>query len=111
MDMKKRPTIVKAIRELQQAEPVWKISPAQKAALQGYDDLPDAAGIRLPTLMALKGVSAPTIWRWTKKGLLPPARKTGGTTSWNVGELRRHSPPPTPPRTKGLVKVHRKHHG
>jgi predicted DNA-binding transcriptional regulator AlpA len=86
MDVNKQLAIVKT-------KPDEKISPAQKAALialRNYDNLPDAANIRLPTLMALKGASAASIWRWTRKGILPAAQKTGGATSWNVGELRRH---------------------
>lgn len=58
-------------------------------AFEQFDRLPDAAHVRLPVVMALHGVSAPTIWRWTKDGRLPAPVKLGpNTTAWRVGELR-----------------------
>ena len=59
------------------------------AALSGFDSLPDSAGVRLPVTQALFGVSAPTVWRWSRQGLLPAPTKRGGVALWNVGELRR----------------------
>ncbi|MBY0235031.1 MAG: AlpA family phage regulatory protein [Burkholderiaceae bacterium] len=62
------------------------------AALAQFDDLPDSANVRLPIVAALKGISAPTVWRWVKSGRIPAPRKLGpNTTAWNVGELRRAS--------------------
>lgn len=59
------------------------------AALATFDQLPDAAFVRLPTVAPLCGVSPPTIWRWVKAGRLPAPVKRGGVTAWQVGALRR----------------------
>jgi len=58
-------------------------------ALAGFDSLPDAAEVRLPVVVALFGVSKPTVWRWARNGTLPAPTKRGRATTWNVGELRR----------------------
>jgi hypothetical protein len=58
------------------------------AALSGFDSLPDSASVRLPVTGALFGVSAPTVWRWSRQGILPAPTKRGGVALWNVGELR-----------------------
>jgi len=55
-----------------------------------FDDLPDAAHVRLPVVAALYATSQSNVWRWIKRGLVPPPRKLGPqTTVWNVGELRK----------------------
>jgi len=38
-------------------------------ALANFDQLPNSAYVRLPVIMALYGVSAPTIWRGIKVGV------------------------------------------
>ncbi len=53
-----------------------------------FDSLPDAANVRIPTVMELFGVSAPTDWRWTKSGQLPQPVRVMGVTGWRVGDLR-----------------------
>lgn len=53
-----------------------------------FDDLPNSALVRLPTVQALFSISAPTVWRWSKNGELPPPVKVGGVTCWRVGDLR-----------------------
>jgi len=53
-----------------------------------FDSLPDAAIVRVPTVMELFGISAPTVWRWTKSGHLPQPVKVMGITGWLVGDLR-----------------------
>lgn len=59
-------------------------------ALKQFNDLPDSAGARLPVVQALfGGISAPTVWRWTRDGKLPAPTKRGGVTTWPVGGLRR----------------------
>ncbi|MFJ2364553.1 helix-turn-helix transcriptional regulator [Pseudomonas sp. NPDC087697] len=59
------------------------------SALANFDSLPDSAHVRLPVVIALKGVSAATIWRWVKAGILPAPVKLGpNTTAWRVGDLR-----------------------
>lgn len=57
-------------------------------ALQQFDRLPDSANVRLPVVTALFGCSSATVWRRVKSGAIPPPRKFGGTTVWNVGDLR-----------------------
>lgn len=58
------------------------------SALAQFDDLPTSAYVRLPVLKAMFGVSASTIWRWSRVGWLPRPTKISGTTLWRVGELR-----------------------
>ncbi len=59
------------------------------AALRNFDQLPDSAQVRQPTVEALFGISNATVWRRVGNGLLPKPRKFGPrTTTWNVGELR-----------------------
>ena len=53
-----------------------------------FDDLPDSALVRLPTVQALFSVSAPTVWRWARTDRLPKPVKIGGITCWRVGDLR-----------------------
>ena len=53
------------------------------------DSLPDAAIVRLPVVKALFGISSPTVWRWSKSGLLPAPIRVAGITGWQLGELRR----------------------
>lgn len=63
--------------------------PARKPA-PSFDDLPDAANVRLPEVRELLGCSSATIWRWSSDGRMPAARRLGANlTAWNVGELRR----------------------
>ena len=58
-------------------------------ALANFDQLPDSAYIRLPVMIGLYGVSAASIWRGTKQGIIPKAIKlTKRTTAWNVGQVR-----------------------
>lgn len=57
--------------------------------LKHFDSLPDAAEVRQPTVEALFGISAATVWRRVRAGTLPQPRKFGPrTTTWNVGALR-----------------------
>ncbi|MDI1282267.1 AlpA family transcriptional regulator [Brevundimonas sp.] len=55
-----------------------------------FDDLPDAAHVRLPVVATLYATSPSNVWRWVKQGLIPAPRKLGPqTTVWNVGDLRK----------------------
>lgn len=58
------------------------------SALQHFDKLPDSASARVPVVAALFDISAPTVWRWARDGILPTPTKRGGVTAWNVGQLR-----------------------
>jgi len=65
-------------------------SPALAANVQNFDELPDTAFVRLPTVCGMFGIAPATAWRWSKSGRLPTPRKLGERVSgWNVGELRR----------------------
>lgn len=60
------------------------------ATLENFDELPDAAFVRLPTVSALRGCSNATTWRHVQQGLIPSPKKIGPRiTGWNVVELRR----------------------
>lgn len=65
-------------------------APTIPAALAHFDNLPDSAHVRLPVVAAWRGISAATVWRHVRQGLLPKPTKIGpNTTAWQVGELRR----------------------
>ncbi|SMF96989.1 hypothetical protein SAMN02949497_4404 [Methylomagnum ishizawai] len=65
-----------------------KSEKAIPAALRDFDSLPNSANVRQPVVEALFGISATTVWRRSKNGLLPTPIRLGGTTVWNVGQLR-----------------------
>lgn len=67
-----------------------RVTAALPDALKNFDALPDSAEVRQPVVEALFGISAATVWRWSKKaGRLPKPHKRGPrVTTWNVGELR-----------------------
>ena len=59
------------------------------SALSNFDQLPDSANVRLPTVMGLYSISAATVWRQVKAGIIPSPRKlTPRTTAWSVKDLR-----------------------
>ena len=65
------------------------LSQVQERALASFDELPNAAHVDVRVVAALKGISVPSVWRWSREGKLPqPVRMTAGTTRWNVGALR-----------------------
>ncbi|VTU16558.1 hypothetical protein SRS16CHR_01806 [Variovorax sp. SRS16] len=69
-----------------------KAKPAIPAALQNFDNLPNAAHVRVDVLCGLYAQSIATIWRRARLDpAFPRPRKLGAQlTAWNVGELRRH---------------------
>lgn len=60
-------------------------------AVENFTQLPDAALIGSPALMALTGKSRATVWRWVNLGILPKPKKLSPTSQnlWTVGEIRR----------------------
>jgi predicted DNA-binding transcriptional regulator AlpA len=54
-----------------------------------FNDLPDEAVVRLPAVRNLFAISSPTVWRWSKTGVLPEPIRIGGITAWRVGDLRK----------------------
>ena len=58
-------------------------------ALSQFDQLPDSAHVRLPTVKYLYACSAASVWRGVHAGRIPKPRKLSPrTTCWNVGKLR-----------------------
>ena len=57
--------------------------------LKKFDALPDAAAVDVRTVAALCGCSVAAIWARARRGAFPKPRKIGGSTRWNVGELRK----------------------
>lgn len=53
-----------------------------------FDSLPNAAGVDAKTVAALFGCSVSAVWDRLSRGIIPKPRKFGGSTRWNVGELR-----------------------
>lgn len=58
------------------------------ASLENFDRLPAAAIIRLPTLVAVLGVSTGTVWRLSRAGKLKPVKLSMRATGWRVGDVR-----------------------
>lgn len=66
------------------------MQPQSQSALTDFDNLPDAAHVRLPVVCSLYACSDETIRRRVKAGHIPAPRKLGPrVTAWNVGDLRR----------------------
>lgn len=61
---------------------------SDRLALQGFDQLPGSAHVRLPVVAALFAISPATVWRWCKSGRLPRPQRIMGVTYWTVHELR-----------------------
>lgn len=59
-----------------------------RAAIATWDDLPNDAQVNVKVVALVTGTSVPTVWRHARIGLLPAPRHFGGSTRWNVGELR-----------------------
>ncbi|AEA59592.1 MULTISPECIES: helix-turn-helix transcriptional regulator [Burkholderia] len=58
-------------------------------AIKEFDSLPSAAAVSDVVVAALCGCNVSTVWDRVKKGVFPKPIKIGGSTRWNVGELRR----------------------
>lgn len=58
-------------------------------ALKNFDSLPNAAAVDAKTVAALCGCNVSTVWDRSSRGDLPKPLKIGGSTRWNVGELRK----------------------
>ena len=57
--------------------------------LKDFDNLPDSAHVRLPTVTALFACSPATIWRGVRAGRIPkPIKHFERASAWKVGELR-----------------------
>ena len=59
-------------------------------ALRDFDQLPDSAHVRLPTVQSLYACSSASVWRGVLAGRIPsPHKLSPRTTCWNVGELKK----------------------
>jgi predicted DNA-binding transcriptional regulator AlpA len=61
----------------------------RNVCLKDFDELPNAAAVDVRTVAALCACNVATVWGRSKHGGLPAPRKIGGSTRWNVGELRK----------------------
>lgn len=57
-------------------------------ALTHWATLPDDARVRQPVVEGLFSISAATLWRWVRNGILPAPRRCGRISSWVVSELK-----------------------
>jgi prophage regulatory protein len=63
--------------------------PPNASAIGQFDQLPDAAFVRVHTVADLFAISPSNVWRWVKAGRLPaPLKLSEQTTAWRVGDLR-----------------------
>ncbi len=64
-------------------------APALPPEITHFDQMPDAAFVRLPVVRLLFACSTSAVWRNSKAGHIPRPRKISENISaWNVGELR-----------------------
>jgi predicted DNA-binding transcriptional regulator AlpA len=56
--------------------------------ISGFDSLPNAAMVDVKVVAALIDCNVSTVWTKAKHDGFPQPRKIGGSTRWNVGELR-----------------------
>lgn len=76
----------------------------QQKAVNGakaFASLPDCARIRQPLVEILHGISAATVWRRVKSGILPPPHVNGRIATWSAGEIRTSLTMPLPPKVGG----------
>ncbi|WP_061175803.1 helix-turn-helix transcriptional regulator [Caballeronia pedi] len=64
-------------------------------AFQNFDSFPNAASVSDIVVAALCGCNVSTVWDRAKRGDFPKPIKIGGSTRWNVGELRKYLTPET----------------
>ena len=67
------------------------VPPSVPVALTSFDAVPDAAILRLPSVLHLTGLSRTTIWRRCRERNFPRPIQLGATRAigWRVGDLRR----------------------
>ena len=62
---------------------------AMPRSFEHFDELPNAAHVRVKTLALLMDCSVPTVWRKVKNGSIPaPVKLSPRVTAFNVGKLR-----------------------
>jgi predicted DNA-binding transcriptional regulator AlpA len=90
----------KVLTEAQKKARAWAREQHTRLVIQRFDTLPDSAGVRLPVVCALYGISDATVWRHVRLGILPAPRKLSvRVTTWRVGDLREALNKPHPANT------------
>lgn len=57
--------------------------------VKNFDDLPNSAVIRVPTVIAVLGISRATWWNGVRDGIYPPALQIGPrSVGWRVSDIR-----------------------
>lgn len=83
------PTTAPGVLPAPKKAPHVRDYPSIAESLRQFDFLPDSAHVRQPTVEALFGISAATVWRRVGSGTLPrPHKFSERVTTWKVGELR-----------------------
>jgi predicted DNA-binding transcriptional regulator AlpA len=57
-------------------------------AIQQFHNLPNEAGVRLPTACSLLACSPATIWRLAQAGKIKACKVSSRVTVFNVGSIR-----------------------
>ncbi|MDP1734615.1 MAG: helix-turn-helix domain-containing protein [Sulfuritalea sp.] len=57
-------------------------------ALAHFTAMPNESHVDIDVVAGLFGCGKSTVWAWVKSKRLPPPRKFGRSTRWNVGSLR-----------------------
>ena len=65
-------------------------SPSVPVVLRSFDAVPDAAILRLPSVLHLTGLSRTTIWRRCRERNFPKPIRLGTTRAigWRAGDIR-----------------------
>ena len=88
--MKQTRCITQGVQRATPSETLLKSDNGIPEALQHFDQLPDSAFVRLPTVCGLFGQCRSNIWRNVKLGRFPaPKKLSARVTAWQVGDLRR----------------------
>ena len=77
---------------MQQSNSIKNVSKTEKTipeALKNFDNLPDIGQVRVSVAEKLLSVSRTTIYRLVKAEKLKAYKLTQGTTTFNVGELKK----------------------
>lgn len=85
--MVKHPTSPETVEDAVDAF-LGKRSDRHAKALAKFDELPDAAGVDDKVVAALCSCNVSTVWDRVKKGTFLQPIRIGGSTRWNVGQLR-----------------------
>lgn len=78
-----------SLKNLERKQYSRKKSATLPAALKAFESLPDSANVGIQVVQGLFDWGPSSVWRAVKDGRLPAPLKLGGSTRWNVGDLRR----------------------